>query len=459
MASDELKLLGKQAEVVDFLIDSKWAVGAAETGSGKTVMALEAFNRTGKARLLVICPTFLVRNWEKEAKKWCPSFGVRTISSPGSVDNMSPRSIVIVGYSRLAQIHPPLWAQVDAVIADECQSIINADSMRSKLFIVGITNAMPEYAWFLSATPARNNSGELYTIMYLMDLYHKTGMNLKYKSRHRFCENFCDLQRKFVHGREVIEYSGVRNKQELFAYQKALKFVRISIKDTGSFVPAVHDAFFRSTAVFSGDKALEQAFMLSRPVISEKRESALCKIPDTARLLRDLHEVCGAIVVFSDHPEVVVALQRMFPLRSAAIFGGTSMLKRNALVEAFQAHRLDFLFCTIRSMGVGVTLTAASTIVFSDLSYVPADNKQALARVVRIGQRFDVVCWYVEREGIDFRIGDILRRKAKDLKDSAGGLTFDDNILGEPKHGTETSPKAPAISSSGSAHKRSGIWK
>lgn len=462
--STELNLLGRQSDVVDFLIDSHWAVGACDTGTGKTVMALEAFNRTGTSRLLVVCPTFLVANWEKEAKKWCPTLGVRTVISPGEVGNIPPRSILIVGYSRLFQILPSLWAQVDVVVADECQSVINSESRRAQLFMLGVTVAMPQYLWLLSATPARNNAGELHTIMYLMDLYHKTGLNEKYKNRWYFCERFCNVQYKFVHGREVAEYSGVQNPEELHRYQTKLKFIRISIKDTGAFVPKVLEAFHTSTAVFSGDRTLEREFQLERAVLSEKRESALCKIPDTLELLKELHEVCGAVVVFSDHPEVCVALQRLLPLRSAAIFGGTLMKKRNAIVEAFQAGKIDFLFCTIGSMGVGVTLTAASTIVFNDLSYVPADNQQALARVVRIGQQFNVVAWYVEREGIDSRIGQILRRKAKDLRESAGGKTFGAapvfNISKENSCGKKNyDPHERRARDRLEAVKRSGIWR
>jgi|JFJP01.1.fsa_nt_gi SNF2 family DNA or RNA helicase len=464
MSSSELKLLGRQSDVVDFLIDSHWAVGACDTGTGKTVMSLEAFNRTGKSRLLVICPTFLVGNWHKEAEKWCPGFKVYSVTAPGNVVGVAPKSIVIVGYSRLVQIMPSLWSQIDAVIADECQSVINSESQRTQLFMLGISAAMPEYVWLLSATPARNNSGELHTIMYLMDVYHKTGLNEKYKNRWYFCEHFCNVKYKFVHGREVAEYSGVRNPEELHAYQNKLKFIRISIKDTGAFVPKVLEAFHTSTAVFSGDKALETAFQLERAVLSEKRESALCKIPDTLELLKDLHEVCGAIVVFSDHPEVCVTLQRLLPLRSAAIFGGTPMKKRTAIVEAFQAGKIDFLFCTIGSMGVGVTLTASSTIVFNDLSYVPADNQQALARIVRIGQKFNVVAWYVERAGIDSRIGQILRRKAKDLRESAGGKTFGAtpifNNSKEPSNGKKKyDPPERRARDRLESVKRSGIWR
>lgn len=462
--SSGLKLLGRQSDVVDFLIDSHWAVGACDTGTGKTVMSLEAFNRTGKSRLLVICPTFLVSNWQREAKKWCPGYNVFSVTAPGSVANIAPRTILIIGYSRLSQLAPSLWAQLDVVIADECQSVINSESQRSQYFIQGITSAMPEYVWLLSATPARNNSGELHTVMYLMDLYHKTGLNEKYKNRWYFCDNFCNVHYKFVHGREVAEYSGVRNPVELHSYQSKLKFIRISIKDTGAFVPKVRDAFCTSMAVFSGDKTLEREFQLERAVLSEKRESALCKIPDTLGLLQDLHEACGPIVVFSDHPEVCIALQRLLPLRSAAIFGGTPMKKRCAIVDAFQAGKIDFLFCTIGSMGVGVTLTAASTIVFNDLSYVPADNQQALARVVRIGQRFDVVAWYVEREGIDARIGQILRRKAQDLRESAGGKSFGAApVLNNTKEYScgkkKYDPSERRARDRLEAIKRSGIWR
>jgi SWI/SNF-related matrix-associated actin-dependent regulator of chromatin subfamily A-like protein 1 len=67
----------------------------------------------------------------------------------------------------------------------------------------------------------------------------------------------------------------------------------------------------------------------------------------------------------------------------------------------------------ITAMATAIRLTAACQIVFSEASWVPADNLQAATRVHRIGQTRPVLVRFVSLAGsLDEAITEVLRRKA-----------------------------------------------
>jgi SNF2 family DNA or RNA helicase len=60
---------------------------------------------------------------------------------------------------------------------------------------------------------------------------------------------------------------------------------------------------------------------------------------------------------------------------------------RPELVERFQASDLRVLAMTIKTGGEAIDLFASDTAIFLERDWVPANNKQALGRLVRQGQK------------------------------------------------------------------------
>ena len=81
---------------------------------------------------------------------------------------------------------------------------------------------------------------------------------------------------------------------------------------------------------------------------------------------------------------------------TAVLFNGKMDSKqKDAAVEAFMGDdNVKVFLGNIQSAGVGITLTASSKLIFSDMSYVPADNEQMQDRVHRIGQEKPVDIYY-----------------------------------------------------------------
>ena len=74
------QLLAHQEDGIAFLTERRSGLLAFEQGLGKTLVAIDSFDRTREAgladRLLVICPNSLKRNWVAEIEKFAPSLTV-----------------------------------------------------------------------------------------------------------------------------------------------------------------------------------------------------------------------------------------------------------------------------------------------------------------------------------------------------------------------------------------------
>lgn len=74
-------------------------------------------------------------------------------------------------------------------------------------------------------------------------------------------------------------------------------------------------------------------------------------------------------------------------VRCIRIDGSTPPASRQELVQQFQRRpEVKLAVLSIKAAGVGLTLTAASLVVFGELTWTPADIIQAEDRAHRIGQ-------------------------------------------------------------------------
>jgi SNF2 family DNA or RNA helicase len=84
--------------------------------------------------------------------------------------------------------------------------------------------------------------------------------------------------------------------------------------------------------------------------------------------------------------------------------GSTAADDRARIIEGFQSGKLQVFAGTIAAGGIGITLTASSTVVFIDRSWSASLNIQAEDRCHRIGQKSAV------------QIIDIISRGTLDIK-------------------------------------------
>jgi SNF2 family DNA or RNA helicase len=113
------------------------------------------------------------------------------------------------------------------------------------------------------------------------------------------------------------------------------------------------------------------------------------------------------------------------------IIGGQSKTQRTSTRKAFQRGELDLLCANTAAGGVGLTLTAADTLVFLSRPFSFTQSAQAEDRIHRRGQEkeahiIDILC----HDTIDTRVREVLRDKAKALSDLVRDPRIVRDILG-----------------------------
>jgi SNF2 family DNA or RNA helicase len=110
-------------------------------------------------------------------------------------------------------------------------------------------------------------------------------------------------------------------------------------------------------------------------------------------------------VVFSQSKQVINLLATRLEkakITHCLFTGDTKQEVRPQMVDDFQAGKYQVFAGTIHAGGVGITLTAASTVIFIDRAWSPSRNKQAEDRLHRPGQKNAVqVINIVARDTID----------------------------------------------------------
>lgn len=122
------------------------------------------------------------------------------------------------------------------------------------------------------------------------------------------------------------------------------------------------------------------------------------------------------LVALTMHRDVIKTMQSRFP-GSVIIDGSVTGRKRQEVVRMFQlSSKVRLFFGNVKAAGEGITLTAASDLVYLDFPWTPGDLIQGSDRVHRISQKEKVMIYYLAaKDTIEEKLMRILHTKAKTL--------------------------------------------
>ncbi|XP_020410522.1 SWI/SNF-related matrix-associated actin-dependent regulator of chromatin subfamily A-like protein 1 isoform X1 [Prunus persica] len=444
----ESKLLPFQREGVRFILQHGGrALLADEMGLGKTLQAIAVASCVRDSwPVLILTPSSLRLQWASMIQQWMniPSSDILVVLSQCGGSNRSGFTVVssntkgtihldglfnIISYDVVPKLQNLLMAsEFKVVIADESHFLKNAQAKRTTASLPVIKKA--QYAILLSGTPALSRPIELFK--QLEALYPDV-----YKSVHEYGNRYCK-------GGTFGLYQGASNHEELHNLMKATVMIRRLKNDVLSELPVKRrqqvfldlaekdmkqiNALFRELEVV---KAKIKACQIKEEVDSLKfaeknlinkiyTDSAEAKIPAVLDYLGTVIEAGCKFLVFAHHQSMIDSIYQFLLKKKVGcirIDGSIPTVSRQAYVTEFQEKdSVKAAVLSIKAGGVGLTLTAASTVIFAELSWTPGDLIQAEDRAHRIGQVSSVNIYYLlANDTVDDIIWDVVQSKLENL--------------------------------------------
>lgn len=424
-APDGCEYLPFQLAAIAYGRTRKHVLLADEMGLGKTIEAIGILNCDQEWKTcLVVCPASLRINWRRELEKWL-------------VGNCDYHDIEIVSYGMAHKVDRTEW---DVVICDESHYIKNSKARRTKA-VLGLKAGR----WlFLTGTPVLNRPIELWPIVHFAGLF---------RSWRYYAERYCAA----CQGRYGWDVSGASHTDELADELREKLMVRRIKKDVLSELPekrwqTISLNVDGAKQAIDAEKTEWQKFVNLKREYGQKKSSgealagilgqiraqfaeisklrhknALRKVENGAcDHIQNVVENGEPVVIFTHHVDVAERLTEKIP-GAKTITGKLSLIDRQTIVDDFQAGKLSVLIGTIGAMGTGLTLTAASNVIFLELEWTPALLTQAEDRCHRIGQKNAVnVQYLVFENSIDAMLAEKLISKTKVIDEIMGDVINED---------------------------------
>lgn len=439
---DGLALRPFQLAAVKFLTGRRSVLLADDMGLGKTIEVLAALNLLAPQRVLVVSPLSMTLTSRNELARWS------TLDRPIGVATArtwpEDAGWVIIhpeGLTRQAQRLVGHW---DVIVVDEAHYFKSPKAQRTRaLFAPGV---QAYRRWALTGTPIPNRPIELQGILRWLQ-----PDNPEWEWRH-YAKTYCALYKD----RFGQHYDGASSLDELQTCLRESVMIRRRKADVLADLPAkVRQMIALDPAAVTGAKAAvaaerkaeaeaeaarkgaervvktaapdsdtyrEAVRRMSRPALEfdevarARHNTAVVKAPAVAVHVEDiLADTDEKVVVFAHHRDVIGSLaERLNKFGVVTLVGGDSPGERTTAVEAFQRDPGTRVFVgSIQAAGVGLTLTAAATVVFAELDWSPGNITQAEDRIHRIGQTAGSVhVQHLVIDGsVDARIAETLLRK------------------------------------------------
>jgi len=409
-----------------------------EVGLGKTAQVAVYLKRNPEINpILIICPSGLRLNWQKELRSFGCEHEIKVIN--GKKDKLPKTGITIMSYNVAFDYYCEAEDMgYKALICDESQALIHIESKRTKA--VRYLSRGIEKRIMISATPLTSRPKNLFTQLNLIN-------RDMFNSMTHFVNTYCG-------GKSDPAGNGCTNSAQLHQILSDSMMIRRKRKDvmdqlpskTYQIIPIEISKTFRDEYEFAqkeivqyikenyGPAAANRARFGEVMVRMEhlKQIAVKAKMDDSIEYIRTITDSGEPVVVFATHKFVIERLVQEFGESCLKIDGSLSVKQKQANIEQFQSdEKIMVMACNIQAGSTGVTLTRANHVIFVQFSWLPSDLIQGVGRIDRIGQKCMSLSihYIVASETIDETICNILDKKSRVIGDILDDGMYDEGVL------------------------------
>ena len=422
-----------------FLVEHQSALLADDMGTGKTVMtavALRVLFQSGRAtKALVVCPVGLLRVWQDHLQEWAPELSITVVRGSREerkLDWKYPAHVYVAAYDTIAsdflsvvkkktkivckacqrtsvfgeKVHlneeeapqfrcphcetpfdvlpaedslvpDELIASFDTVILDEAQYIKNPNTGRSR----AVKRPIPKYRWALTGTPVETKVEDLAGIFSFVKPKYMH-YNVTNSEAKRLLQPYFLRRMK----KDVLQELPPKVKQEQWLeldaeqqseYDRVLHGEVRKLNDLGEQVTKAH--------IFAVIMALKRVCNFANGKKNSPKSELLL---DYIKTIKESGNKALVFTQWVDEYGVSTLEEVLHPYGISVLKGGLNDAQRSSAIQNFRTDpNICILLATLKTGGVGLTLTEANYVFHFDHWWNPATMWQAEDRVHRRGQQ------------------------------------------------------------------------
>ncbi|MGG3469532.1 DEAD/DEAH box helicase [Neobacillus pocheonensis] len=427
--------LGKTVQLISYLLKVRDEDAVPDTitttQKGKNKEDTPAKVPTKSA--LIICPTSVLGNWQKELERFAPEmnvylhYGSNRLKEDAFSEKVQDADVVLTSYglSHLdsEEFESKLWS---SIAIDEAQNIKNAQTKQSK----AVRKLRGRHHIALTGTPMENRLSELWSIFdftnhgYLGSLgqfQKKFVIPIEKDEKKEKVQQLQSLIRPFLLRRTKKDEEVALNLPDK---QEQKEYCPLTAEQASLYEQLIHDTFAEIEKLSGFERKGLILQMLSRlkqlcnhPALYLKEKSTDRQLLDRSNKLEKLVDLIEAVLeqgesclIFTQYIEmgemIRSTLKKKFGVEVPFLNGSVSKTQRDNMIERFQNGEFPVFLLSLKAGGTGLNLTAANHVIHYDRWWNPAVENQATDRAYRIGQsRFvhvhKLICTGTLEEKID----------------------------------------------------------
>lgn len=419
---------------------------ADDMGLGKTLQIISVLlnykENNGEKTSIVVCPSSLVLNWNKEIEKFAPMLKVLIVSGNAverkeKINTFREFDVVITSYDSLKRDidkYEEINADFKYVVADEAQYIKNGNTQNAK----SLKSLKADIRFALTGTPIENSLAELWSIFdYIMPgylfSYNKFKKNYEIpiikEGNTTYMEKLKMLIEPFILRRnkkevltELPEKTVTLLYNDMEENQKKI-YLNYLIQTKKELTKDIENAGFEKSKIKILALLTRLRQICCHPsLFIDNYYGESGKLEQCMEIINEAVDGNHKILLFSTYSSMFDIIEEKLNKDGIKYFkltGKTKVDERIKLVEEFNNNpEIKVFLISLKAGGTGLNLTGADVVIHYDPWWNIAAENQATDRAYRIGQKNNVQVYkLITKDSIEEKIQELQEKKSKLIDD------------------------------------------